>query len=359
MTTSSRVASTRVRKRPAGNYHLKRAGISLLAAALLHACTLSGPNPAPRGSAAPVAEVVARDNSFIWVRALQRQSFNSLADAYLGDGNAGWQIAELNGGGVVERGQIVVVPRAPVNPSSVYADGYRIIPILCYHQFSRGGETSQRLEVSAQAFRAQLQYLRDEGFTVLSLDDVAAIMDGKQGIPDRAVVLTIDDGYRSVYDVAWPIIKEFGFPVTLYIYTDFVGGGKALTWAQMKEMRGSGLIDIQSHAKSHTSLSRLPGEDDDAAYRSRVQAEVQDSARILANRVGEKPVHLSYPYGNSSAAAAQLLRENGYASGTTVTRGDNSVFANRFLLHRTMIYDNHSLDDFAGFVANFRTKDLR
>ncbi|MEM9620597.1 MAG: polysaccharide deacetylase family protein [Pseudomonadota bacterium] len=303
--------------------------------------------------------IVAENEHFIWVRTTAPGAQRMLAEKLLGDAKQQWQIRELNPSAALAGERLLVVPKVPVNPSSVFVDGYRTIPILCYHQFTPGNTTSQRLEVSAAAFRAQLTYLRDNNYVVLSLDDVAAILDGRQAIPERAVVLTIDDGYRSVYDVAWPILQEFGFPATLYIYTDFVGGGKALSWAQMREMQTTGLIDIQSHAKSHTSLSRQTSDTGDAAYRQRVAAEVSTSAAILSSRLGSEPLHLSYPYGNSSIEAADILRDAGYRTATTVTRGENTVFSHRFLLHRTMVYDNHTLADFAGFVDSFVKKDLR
>ncbi len=306
------------------------------------------------------ASVVAQNAQFRWVRLNQRTSYRQLAEQYLQGSVDAWQLAELNGQGRGgEAGDVLAIPKKPLHSSSVYVHGYRTIPILCYHQFTPGNRTTQRLELSARDFRAQLNFLREQRFNVLTMDDVAAIMDGTRPIPPRAVVLTIDDGYRSVYDVAWPIIREFGFPVTLFIYTDFVGGGKALTWAQIREMQASGLVDIQSHAKSHTSLSRLPEDASATAYKVRVEDEINLSAQVLSRRLKQPVEHLSYPYGNSSALAAAVLEEQGYATGTTVTRGENTVFSPRFLLHRTMIYDNHSLDDFAGFVKNFMQQDLR
>ena len=69
------------------------------------------------------------------------------------------------------------------------------------------------------------------------------------------MVITIDDGYRSTYEVAFPVLKRHSFPATVFLYSDFVGAGDALTWAQMKEMTQSGLIDIQPHSKSHANLT--------------------------------------------------------------------------------------------------------
>ncbi len=315
---------------------------------------LSGCVSQPRTVAElPLYDVLREDPEFAVLRVRAARDYKTLARAYLGDADKSWQIKEINPPGGLQSGTVVAVPRKPVNRSSVFSDGYRTIPIICYHQFS-DGPAQQRLELSAADLRRQFEYLRDNSFNVLTLDEVVDILEDREPIPPDAVVLTIDDGYRSVYDVAWPIIREFGFPVVLYVYTDFVGGGAALTWAQIREMRASGLVDIQSHGKSHTNLVQLPEDQDESAARRRILDEVRVSTSILEQRLGVTPTYLSYPYGNSSDVAVEVLRSLDISLGATVTRGPNGVFADRYLLHRTMIYDNHSLDDFARFVNNYR-----
>ena len=278
--------------------------------------------------------------------------------AHAGDGVGLTDLNMINGPRV-DGAQVVAVPQATQNPSGFFPDGFRLIPILCYHQFTQADEVSQRLEVTAAAFRAQLQYLKDNKFQVLSLAQVEHILEQRQPLPERAVALTIDDGYRSVYDVALPIIQEFGFPFTLYVYTDFVGGGAALTWAQIKELQASGLVDVQSHGKSHTSLSRLEQDSSVSAYHERVRAELVESQRVLERRLGHRAWQISYPYGNTSDALPELMTKAGYRLGLTVTRGDNTAYADPHFLHRTMIYGDHSLEDFIKLTRTFRGQQLR
>ena len=301
---------------------------------------------------------IAEDRVFVLYEVQAPHTYQDVANLANNDYVSVEQIVSVNGprNGA---GQIVAVPKQAVNASSFYVDGFRTVPVLCYHQFASGPQTSQQLEVSRQSFRAQLEYLRDKKFNVLSMPQLLEVLEGNRPIPPRAVVITIDDGYRSVYDVAWPILQEFQFPVTLYIYTDFVGGGRALTWAQLRQMQKSGYVDVQSHGKSHTSLSRIEQDDSEAAYTSRVRSELIQSRRILNERLGEKVWNISYPYGNSSDVVTNLLGESGYKLGFTVTRGENSVYVDKGLLHRTMIYNNHSLSDFKKIVDGFKDKNLR
>ena len=304
-------------------------------------------------------DIVARDDSFALVRLKSGQDERDLARIFLGHPGQHWQIREVNAGVDAEVGEIVAVPLVPVNSSSVYTDGFRTLPILCYHQFTNADEASHQLELSAAAFEEQLRYLIDNDFVLLSFADVERILREGQPIPERSAVITIDDGYRSVYDVAWPILKKYRAPATLFIYTDFIGAPAAMSWEQLREMADSGFIEVESHAKSHASLSRLVDDKDKANYSRRVRDEIVGSNKAFERHMGQVPSYLSYPYGNSSDTAARIAGEEGMALAATVTRGDNTVYADPYLLHRSMIYDSHSMSDFRKLLRVYRKQDLR
>lgn len=329
---------------------------ALLLLQLLVAGCASGPGAL---SSMQDMKIVARDERFALVRLQPGQSFRDVATAFYGYPQEEWQLREANAITTESAGQVVAVPLVPVNSSSVYPDGYRTLPILCYHQFTHRQATSHRLELTAEAFEQQIRYLTVNDYQLLSFADVAEIMRNDRPIPEKAVVITIDDGYRSIYDVAWPILQKYQARATLFIYTDFVGAGKGLTWSQIETMAASGLIEIQSHAKSHTSLSRLPTDKSQSAYRVRVQAEIDGSDAVFRKRLGTQPIYLSYPFGNSSETAADIVEASGYSLAATVTRGDNTVFSDRYLLHRTMIYDNQDLAEFSRLIRNYRGKPLQ
>ncbi|MFK7828581.1 MAG: polysaccharide deacetylase family protein [Congregibacter sp.] len=326
-------------------------GIGLLLVLLAAACT-TGPPVGPARLAD--MDIVARDDHFTLVRLRAHQDLGDLARAFLGSRSEVWQIEEVNTGSPGS-GDLVAVPAKPANITGVYQNEYRTLPILCYHQFTEG-TPEQKLELREQDFEAQLRYLRDEGYRMLSFAEVAEIMQNKKPLPEKAVVLTIDDGYDSVYDIAWPLLKKYDAKATLFIYTDFVGAGAALSWAELREMRDSGLVEIESHGKSHASLAPLPGDADTASYETRLAAELSASEAAFMAKLGAPPQFLSYPYGNSSRTIANMLKSNGYQLAATVTRGQNSSFVDPFLLHRTMIYDSHSLDDFKKFLDNSRRR---
>jgi peptidoglycan/xylan/chitin deacetylase (PgdA/CDA1 family) len=194
-----------------------------------------------------------------------------LAQRYLGDRAKRWWIAEFNAIDEVRSGQTVVIPLKAANPSGVYANGYLTVPVLCYHRF---GSKPSQLAVTPAAFEAQMDYLAKNGYQVIPLSRLIGFLERGEPVPRKSVVLTIDDGYRSTYEIAFPILRKHGFPATVFLYGDFVGAPDALTWPQMKEMEASGLVSIQPHSKTHANLTlRLPGETD-AKYRERMRSEI-------------------------------------------------------------------------------------
>ena len=152
-----------------------------------------------------------------------------------------------------------------------------------------------------------MEYLKNNNYNVITLADLEGFLKASRPIPPRSVVITVDDGFRSAYDIAYPILKPYGFRATFFIYTDFLGGGRSLTWAAINEMRASGMIDIQSHSKSHASFSPADGEmESNAAYAARIRTEIDPPKATLERQLGSPVNHLAYPYGDTSRLAVQL-----------------------------------------------------
>ena len=298
--------------------------------------------------------VVVEKNQLKLIRVDQDKSAAILAGEYFGDKQEGWQLTELNGRALFKAGEIVAIPLSPVNPVAVYSKGHRVIPVLCYHQFSPGSKAKRQLEVSAIDFDRQMAYLVDNGYEVIPFSKLSAILAGKSSIPPKAVVLTIDDGYRSVYDIAFPILKKYGLHATLFVYTDFIGGSQALSWQQIKEMKNSAVLDIESHTKTHSSLSYVSNKENLKEHRLRVANEIDSAEQAIRKHLDHQSTLLAYPYGNSSDATIDHLKNSSYALAATVKRGPNSAFADPLLLQRSMIYNDHKLDKFVKMVDGFQ-----
>ena len=181
----------------------------------------------------------------------------TLAARYLGGAGKAWMIEDYPGARTFAPGEEVVIPRRPWNPSGVEASGYQIVPILCYHNL--GEQAKGRLVLAASRFQEQMRYLKANGYRVISLREFVEFTRLGRQLPQRSVVLTFDDGYKSFKQYAYPVLKELGFAATLFVYTDYVGAGRnALSWPDLRDLQAEG-FEVEAHSKTHSDLRRAPG----------------------------------------------------------------------------------------------------
>lgn len=321
------------------------------------------PPPTPAGPAA--GDVLGRSERFVIYLPRADESLPQIAARFLGAEDQAWQIAEFNGITRPAAGQPLVVPLQPVNPIGVEADQVQTVPILCYHRFSGAGGGpggagpggsgyTGKMTVSSASFAAQLDWLARNDYHVIRLSQLVAFLEGKQPLPRRSVVITIDDGYESLHRHALPLLRKYGFPATLFVYTDFIGVGDALSWAQLKELDGSGLVDIQAHSKTHRNLlDRVTGESD-AAYRQMLELEARAPRELLERRLGKPVRHFAYPFGDANEAVLDVLTRQRYQLAVTVNPGGNAFYAQPLMLRRTMIYGDYDLEDFKAKLQTHR-----
>jgi peptidoglycan/xylan/chitin deacetylase (PgdA/CDA1 family) len=324
---------------------------ALLLALLAGACSTpppappSAPSAAPSASPAPPAtgEVLARNDRFAIYVPTGDESLRSIAARFLGSEDAYWQIGDFNNLTRPEAGQALVVPLKPINPLGVYSDRYQTVPILCYHRFGPGGG---RMVVSNANFAAQLEWLVRSNYQVIRLDRLLDYLEGRTALPARSVVITIDDGYESVYRHAYPLLRKYGLPATLFVYTDFIGAGDALSWAQIEEMAASGLVEVQAHSKTHRNLIDRDPAETDASYRQGLEFEARAPRDLIERHVAARVRNYAYPYGDSNDVLLQVLTQQQYRLAVTVNPGGNAFFAQPLMLRRTMIYGEHDLESF-------------
>lgn len=210
-------------------------------------------------------------------------------------------------------------PTPEATPTPEPVDLNSVAVVLCYHRFE---DKAGREMVSTPAeFEAQMQALKDNDISVISMDDFLAWRRGEKGIPKKSVVITLDDGWNTGYSVAWPILKKFDYPFTMFIYSDYVkggpkAGGGSITWDQLAEMRDAG-VDIGSHTVSHTDLRAKKGKTDEQ-YREWLKTEIAGSKQILEDKLGIKVKTIAYPYGNQNEIVREVVKEAGYEGGFTV-----------------------------------------
>jgi biofilm PGA synthesis lipoprotein PgaB len=186
--------------------------------------------------------------------------------------------------------------------------------VLMYHRFGEDQHPSTSIRIDQ--FEAQLEHIRDGDYNVISLAVLlAAIGDPSIDLPDRAVVITIDDAYRSVHEVASPRFKKYGFPFTVFVATDPVDLGLRdyMTWEQMREMKKGGAT-FANHGAGHISLvDREEGESEDA-WRARVRKDIARGEQRLNDELDPVSGAFAYPYGEFDEGVADILEQLDYVS---------------------------------------------
>ena len=222
--------------------------------------------------------------------------------------------------------------------------------VLCYHRFE--DRPHDTLAIAPAEFRAQMKQLKDGGIEVVGMKDMLAWRRGEKSIPPKSAVITIDDGYVSGYSVAWPILKEFGYPFTMFIYTNYVGvGGKSITWAQLEEMRDAG-VDIESHTVSHRDLRHAPKGQDYTAW---LHNELYTSKDILEQKLGIKIVAFAFPYGTHNEIVRKMALDAGYQALFTVYGQHMGIDAPGDQLGRYAVESMHP--DVFKMAVNFGAND--
>ena len=343
--------------------------LACAAIALITACATRAPAPAPASAPAPEPRVEAvppapaggrvlgRSERFVIYQPAAGDTLRSIAAHFLGSESRDWVVADFNAVVQAEPDRPLAIPLKPLNPVGAYADHYQTVPILCYHRFASGSSTNGgisggKMVVSAANFAAQLDWLARNGYRVITLSQLTAFLQGRQALPKRAVVITIDDGYESVYRVALPLLRKYGFPATLFAYTDFIGAADALSWAQLQGLVASGLIDVQAHSKSHRNLIERAQTDSDERYRQMLDTETRVPRELLERKLSVQVRHYAYPYGDANQAVLDALTRQRYQLALTVNPGGNGFFAQPLMLRRTMIYGDI---DLAAFKLKLQT----
>jgi peptidoglycan/xylan/chitin deacetylase (PgdA/CDA1 family) len=294
-------------------------------------------------------ETVYRSNNYVVYSSSSHRSTAQLASEFLGDARKSWIIDEANAPDELQTGRAVVIPLVIRNKGGLTRDGFQTVPVLTYHRF--GDNCDSPLCMPARIFDQQMKYLKDNGFHAVTPDELLDFLHYRQPLPKRSVWITMDDGYRSTYKVAYPILKKYGFTATMFIYTEFVGASRlAVTWDQLREMKAAGMT-IGSHTISHSDLTRPLADESENEFIARVRQELGASKKIIDKKLGQDTFVLAYPFGYYDRRAVNLANEAGYRLAASVRRGGNPFFANPLALRRDQVLKR----DMATFKKRLKT----
>lgn len=180
--------------------------------------------------------------------------------------------------------------------------------VLLYHHVAT--DTPASTSISPEDFRSHLEYLRDNGFNVIGLDVMVEALRNGGELPERAVAITFDDGYLSIYETAFPMLRSFDYPFTLFLSTGPIDRQlrNYMSWAQIEEMADAGVL-VANHMVEHPHmLERMEGENE-AAWIERQRTELLRAEQQILEHTGQAHRFLAYPYGEFDPAIKDMLRE--------------------------------------------------
>ncbi len=243
---------------------------------------------------------------------------------------------------------VATTPTPIPSPTKPAIDQGAEVVVFGYHRFEnkiRHPDT----EITPEAFEAQMKELQDKKIPVIKMQDFLAWKRGEKNIPPRAAIITIDDGWKTTYDVAWPILKKYNYPFTLFIYTEGIkggkyGGGAAMSWDQLAEMRDAG-VDIEAHSATHQDLRKAydkstKGKLTPEEYKEWLQREVSGSRATLEQKLGIRVNCFAVPFGYYNETVKKACKAARFDAVFTVYGQKLTYGSDNYSLGRYMIEAN-------------------
>lgn len=202
------------------------------------------------------------------------------------------------------------------------------VPVLCYHDLQP--KAINDMVNTPKNFEEHLKWLKDHGYKSLTLDQLAAGMKRKNSLPEKAVVITFDDGYEGVYKYGYPLLKKYGFNATLFLVTSKMGDRTPpmshLTWTEVAEMDKSGVVQAEVHAcKLHVKLGQKLKQEETEKKPTRDIAEDLRNAKVEIQRhTGRKVDYVAWPYGDYTKDLIALALKDGFVGMINTEYGINS-----------------------------------
>lgn len=271
-----------------------------------------------------------------------------------------------------------------LTPARSLADTAEELTVLSYHEVADPARTVVPLyAVTPTDFVRQMDWLRNHGYHFVSVGDVLAGREGRKPLPDKAVLITFDDGYHSVYENAWPVLKLFRIPAVINVVgnwleekgtVDFDGKSlpraQLLSWEELREMSQSGLVEIGSHSfdlhrgilgnpqgnvqPATTTRRYLPDEkryEDEATYGKRVRGDLERNSDLIRRRTGKSPRVIAWPYGRYNKTTREIAERLGMPIGLTLDDGANMHDTPLWGLRRILVERGMALWDLGREIA--------
>jgi peptidoglycan/xylan/chitin deacetylase (PgdA/CDA1 family) len=202
-----------------------------------------------------------------------------------------------------------------------------VVPVLMYHSFQVEEDRSTPY-VSPGIFAHQMEFLSKNRYNVVNLDKVISYMTGKEKMPAKTVAITADDGCYNFYMNAYPVLKKYNLPATVFVITDKIGAVGYLGWKELREMSDSKLITIGSHTRSHPWIPSVSVESE------KLWDELAGSRDILEKGLGKSVDYICYPNGGFNDLTKETAKKAGYKGAFTTNPSKKSAINDIYAIRR-------------------------
>ena len=226
--------------------------------------------------------------------------------------------------------------------SAVFFSGHAIsassgIPVLTYHEIvADGSKKPGRAILTLTQFQEQMQFLKQNGYQTLSLDELVQVLQEKKKAPVKPVVITLDDGFINALQ-ALPILELYGFKASFWIFPGKGLGGVYMDWKSIEALDKNPLFEVGAHSISHPDLAAWISGRVQGKGEPDVRFELQESKRILEEHLGHPVRYFAWPYGKFNEKLIQLARDAGYEALFTTEHGLNYSGQDLMRIHRAVV----------------------
>jgi peptidoglycan/xylan/chitin deacetylase (PgdA/CDA1 family) len=225
------------------------------------------------------------------------------------------------------------------------------VPVLVYHRF--GPSVADSMTVTTRVFESQLKWLKDNRYTVIPLQTLISFLRGEgPPPPPQSVVITADDGHKTVFTEMLPLVRRYNIPVTLFIYPSAISNASyAMTWQQLQELQQTGLFDIQSHTFWHPNFKQEKKKLSPEAYQNLVKTQLEKSKAILEKRSGKKVDLLAWPFGIYDDWLEKEAEKAGYVAAFSIDRRHASKSEAMMALPRYLMVNGDGTKGFEAIIT--------
>lgn len=230
------------------------------------------------------------------------------------------------------------------------------IPILMYHQLQEQKASISELSVTTKSFLRQMQWLKKKGYDSISVEQLSKALNHQFSLPPKPVIITFDDGYQNVWDLAKPVLDRVGFTATVFLVPQAIGQyniwdeNKSIPiWPCLDKLRCRQLLEsgweLGAHGWSHQSL---PGLEPEA-----LKQEIAGAKQALEQQF-DRPISVfCYPFGAWDQKVKECVIKSGYTTACAISPGTKSVTEDPWALRRIYIKSSDHLSDFKRKVSNW------